>query len=260
MLISIEGLVTKSINVNDNNKLITILTKDNGIIYAFVNNCKKLNGKLVASSEILTYCQFVLFKNKEKYSVNEAVVLKQFPNIRSNIVKLSLSCYFFELINEIAGKSEFSHEYLRLMLNSLHVMDEDKKDILMVKSVVELKMISIAGYMPDLICCSSCLSNQQETQPNKQHQQGYYFSLVGELICQDCYQNNVNDVKSVMISQGVLFAMRYIIYSDISKIYSFKLSADDVVELAKVAENYLLFKTNLDLPSLRYLKSVMEKE
>ena len=281
MLISTEGLVIKSINISDKNKLIAILTKDIGIVYAFVNNCKKLNSKLIAASELLTYCQFVLFKNKEKYSVNEATVLKQFPSIRGDVVKLSLCHYFFELVNELVGQSECSDSYLRLLLNSLYILDQDKRDVLTVKSVAELKLISFSGYMPNLICCSECLSsdsthsntnnqsnnksnNQQNTDNKNLNNKKIFFSLAGDLICQKCLAKNSNlnnkfnnNTKLIAISHGVLSAMRYVIYSDISKIFSFKISEEDLEQLSKITQSYLLFQTNLNLPSLKYFNNII---
>lgn len=250
MLITIEGLVTKSMNIGDNNKLISVLTKDRGIIYAFINNCKKMDSKILAASELLSYCQFILFKNKEKYTVNEAQVLKQFKGIRADIVKLALGCYFIELIHEISGEGQVSEDYLRLILNSLYVLDSDKRDILTVKAVTELKIVSIAGYMPNLVCCQKCLTTD--------FKDGVLFLMSGELICNKCRVQG--ETKGVLISQGVLSAMRYIIYSDISKIYSFKLSQEDINLLSKIAQDYLLFKTELNLSKLKYFNKIMSFE
>ena len=60
MLITVEGVVTKAINIGENDKLIAVLTKDRGLIYAFINNCKKIQSRMLAASEICSYCKFVL--------------------------------------------------------------------------------------------------------------------------------------------------------------------------------------------------------
>lgn len=254
MLMSIEGLVTKSINIGDNNKLISILTKTQGVIYAFINNCKKINSKNLAGTEIFSYCNFIIFKNKEKYCVNEIQVIKQFPEIRQDINRLSLGCYFLELFNELVCENQPSEDYLRLLLNSLYVLDKNKKDIIIIKSVTELRVVSIAGYLPNLVCCSKCKSLE-----NKKN--FFLFSMSGELECSSCaskinQDNNINN-KNIKISNGVLFAMRHIIYSDISKIFSFSISDDDLLILSKLSENYLLSKTDLNLSSLSYLKNIL---
>ena len=252
MLMSIEGLVTKSINVGDNNKLISILTKNQGVIYAFINNCKKINSKMLAGSEIFSYCNFIIFKNKEKYSVNEIQVIKQFPKIRQDINKLSLSCYFLELFNEIVCENQPSEDYLRLLLNSLYVLDENKKNIIIIKSVTELRAISIAGYLPDLVCCSECKSLEN----NKKF---FLFSMSGNIICNTC-ENKIDKTNNniIKISNGVLFAMRHIIYSEISKIFSFNISSEDLLVLSNLSEKYLLSKTDLNLSSLNYLNKILK--
>lgn len=251
MLISTDGIVTKTINIGDNNKLLAILTRDQGVIYAFVNNCKKMNSKLLAASEILCYCRFVIFKNKEKYSINEAQLLKQFPNIRQDVEKLSIGCYMAQLVNELAGEGQCSEEYLRLILNSLYLLNENKKNILLIKSVVELKIAAIAGYMPNLICCSQCSSTNSSA--------GFVFLMSGELVCKKCF-NGSNDATNIFLSSGVLKAMRHIIYSDISKIYSFTLSNEDILILYKLTQNYLLYKTDLNLSTLKYLTAIISNK
>lgn len=250
MLILTEGIITKTINIGDNNKLLTILTRDQGIIYAFLNNCKKINSKTLAASEMLCYCKFVIFKNKEKYSINEVQLLKQFTNIRQDVEKLSMGCYMAQLVNELAGEVQYSEEYLRLILNSLYVLDENKKDILLIKSVVELKIAAISGYMPNLICCSKCSSTCSSS--------GFVFLMSGELVCKKCF-NNGNYTTGTFITLGVLKAMRHIIYSNVSKIYSFTLSSEDTLILYKLTENYLLYKTDLNLSTLKYLTTIISK-
>ena len=248
MLITIEGLITKEIKIGENNKLVAILTKNQGIIYAFINNNKKTNNNLLIASEISSYGQFVIFKYKEKYTINEAHIINKFPNIRKDIEKLSLCCYLLQLANELIKEEQTTEEYLRLLLNSLYLLDSNKKELDIIKAVTELKMITIAGYMPNLLYCSRCLSGDD----NKQ----YFFLMSGEIRCKDC--NIDSKIKSISLSKGVLYAMRYIIYSDISKIYSFKLNIKDKVILSQITEEYLLFKTDLDLSTLKYFNNIIK--
>lgn len=247
MLITVEGVVTKAINIGENDKLIAVLTKERGLIYAFINNCKQIKSKMLAASEICSYCKFVLFKNKEKYTVNEVQILNQFSNIRLDVNKLALGCYLLQIVNEVVGENQTSDEYLRLILNSLYVLDNNKKNLTVVKSIFELKVASIAGYMPNLTSCYKCGTNLAN--------QFYYFILSGEIVCEKCH-NDVS-VKYFKMTHGVFSAMKYIIYSDISKIFSFNLSDDDAKKLYDIAENYLLFKTEINFSTLKYFNQLM---
>lgn len=246
MLISTQGLITKSINIGENNKLISILTKDHGLISAFLNNCNKLNSKLLAASNIFSYCNFILFKYKGKFSVNEVHCLKNFKNISSDLQKFSLSCYLLQLFNEIAIEEPQNNGFLRLLLNALFLLDQNKRDILTVKSVTELKLASIAGFMPNLVCCSNCLDTLK---PNK-----YWFLISGELICNHCFNNN--KIQSFPVTTGVLFALRFITFSNISHTFSFKINNQDKLILASITQEYLLFKTGLNLDTLKYFHDV----
>lgn len=248
MLLSTEGIVIKSLNVGESSKLLTLLTRDRGVIYVFVNNCKIIKtSSMVASSELFAYSQFVLFKNKDKYVVNDAHILKLFSNMRKSVEGLAMGCYIAQVINEIATSEEVSEDYLRLVLNSLHVLDEGKQKLLLVKAVFELKMAQLAGFMPNLVCCKGCACGQSDK---------FIFLMSGEIICHKC-STDLDFRSGPTITGGVIAAMRHIIYSDMSKIFSFKLSDEEIESLSKVTQQYLLHHLDTNLSTLEYLLSVL---
>lgn len=251
MLISAEGIVTKSITMRENDSLIAILTKDYGLIHAFINNSRQLKSKLLAATELGSHCIFTLYVKGEKYTVREAQVLNQFSNMRADITRLSLCCYILQAAGKLASEGEFSESYLRLVLCSLYVLNKKQKDPLLIKGIFDLKAASISGYMPSLVCCSCC-SDQDINKP-------YRFLISGEIICEECFKiEGGASAKSFKISSGVLLAMRHIIYSDISKIFSFVLSDEtDIASLSKLASEYFMYKTDLHLPSSTFFSHII---
>ena len=65
MQITTYGMVLREKTIEDD-RLLTILTMEYGVIFAYARGAMRLRGKLVSSTEQLCYSRFVLFKNKAR--------------------------------------------------------------------------------------------------------------------------------------------------------------------------------------------------
>ena len=72
MQVTANGLVIHERVLSNDNRLLTILTAEYGIVRAFVKLVKKLGGTMSASTDLFAYSSFVLFHNKDQYSINSA--------------------------------------------------------------------------------------------------------------------------------------------------------------------------------------------
>ena len=229
MKLTVDGLVIGERNTGESNRLVTILTRDRGVIRAFANGARKVKSRSAAATELLCYSSFTLFKNRDTYSIDEASPNEVFFALRGDIVKLSLAQYFCELAAAVVPENVESEVYLRILLNSLHFLVNDKRDINIIKAVTELRLISAAGYAPDLVACAGCGEFEAEQM---------FFSVEdGAIFCADCAP--VAAADGIALGSGVLAAMRHIIYSDFAKLYNFSLPDASARHLAFVCEQYL---------------------
>ena len=121
-----------------------------------------------------------------------------------------------------------SSEYLRLVLNALHFLCQGTRPQPLLKAIVELRMVSEAGYMPNLAYCANCGAYQAERM---------YFKINrGELYCKSCYIHTGDPCAP--LSPAALTAMRHIVLSDFEKIFSFSVSPGALGELSAAAEAY----------------------
>ncbi len=70
--------------------------------------------------------------------------------------KTSLAAYMGELAETLVPQGEPAQEYLSLMLNSLHLLETDQRTVDFIKPLFELRLLTMAGYMPDLVGCTCC--------------------------------------------------------------------------------------------------------
>lgn len=253
MQIKTQGFVLKQRNIGENDKVITLFTPDYGIIEAIARNLKSGRNGLSSACQLMTYSEFCLYKGKSGYTINTAEVTEPFYPLRLDVEKVALAGYFCELTTYLSPSGENAPDYLRLLLNTLSFLQTDKREPLQLKAIFELRGASIAGFMPNLVCCSECASYEKEKM--------YFLLQEGTLICADCFMESGIYQKNTLcaeMSAGVLSALRHIMYSPMEKVYSFKLDAVALAQLGYITEQFTLLHTDGKFRSLEIYKALTQ--
>jgi len=145
-----QTLTLRTAPIKENDRLITLLSKERGVIRAFANGARKPKNPLHGATQPFAYGQMDFRQRRDTYTVTEAVAEGVFfHGLAADITRLALANYFAALCIELCPQEEPAPEQLRLMLNALHFLSEGTRPQLLLKSVVELRLLSLAGYMPD---------------------------------------------------------------------------------------------------------------
>lgn len=239
-----NALVIKESNIGEQDKLITLLTADKGVIKAYAAGAKNIKSKRAAATGLLSYASFTIDKKGENLRITEATPISLFFGAGSDIVILSLSQYFCELSLVIEPPPEESQNFLRLLLNSLHFLTHKKINPVLIKALTELRILSTSGYMPNLVACEDCGKFEDDIM---------YFNLEnGSLYCKEC----ISGVNLMPINKTVLEAMRHIVYSKFDKLYSFTIPEKDALILSNLTERYLKFQTEHRFMTLEFYNSI----
>ena len=153
---------------------------DNGLLTAYARSSMKPGSKLTGSTAMLAYSNFELSTGKNMYTVVDATSMNRFPGIYADTSRYSLATYFCELLKDLAPVEEDSSEYVKLLQNCLYLLDKDLKPLWQIKSVFELSIMTLSGYMPDVFECSSCGERQNsETRNNGKRHSSNILSCLG---------------------------------------------------------------------------------
>lgn len=248
MRLKTDGLILTEQTIKENDKLVTVLTRNNGIIRCFVKNAKLYKGRLCTATQSLSYSEFVIYRNKDYYIIDEAETIELFYNLRLDLEKFALAEYFCDIVLYMIPEGVDSSQFLSLILNSLYVLSRGIKSDLMVKAVFEMRFLSLAGYMPDLVCCRKCNCYESDVM--------HFLYDEGKLECEKCYTDAQN---SIALSKGALTAMRTAIFADPKKIFSFSISDNSLMQFADCAENYMLLHTERNMNALDFYKKIRIK-
>lgn len=227
-------------------RILLLLSKDYGVLSAYARGASSPKSKYAAATELFSYSNFVLTQKGENFWVDSADTNKIFFGLRNDINKISTASYFCELTSYLAPKNEEAYEYLRLILNCLHFLSEDKRNSAFLKSLFELRLLTMAGFMPNLVACDNCGEYQT--------QKMFFSPEKGILICSKCSDSydDLNGFTKIDIS--VLSAMRHIIYSDFEKLFSFSLSDNSLKNLNNLSQAYTLSHIDFVPKTLTFLQ------
>ena len=79
------GLVARCVNYKENDRILTILTPDRGKLTVSSRGCRRPKSPLLACSQPFCYGEFVLFLNKERYSLNQCDLRETFYDLRLDV-------------------------------------------------------------------------------------------------------------------------------------------------------------------------------
>ncbi len=241
-----QGLIIKEQNIGEQDKLVFALTKSNGIIKAFVRGAKNLKNQKCASTSLLSYSRFTIYKGRDSYIIGDAQTIRIFSKLRSDMRKMCLAQYFCELALTICPREQKSDAFLSLILNSLYLLGEEKRSPELIKACFEMRLASMAGYMPDLRMCRGCGEYSAEKM--------YFLPRLGVLECGSCHTNNAE--ISVELNPSTLTALRHTVYADDDRLFSFSLSSEGLAVLNEASESYLKYRFEKDFKTLRFYKMI----
>lgn len=243
MLIKTRGLVLKQRNIGENDRILTVLTQDRGVIEMSARGVKRMKSRLSGATQTLCYSEFCLYEGKNYFSVNSAETLYSFYDLRLDVVKLSLAAYFCDIAAFISPPAETGKGFLRFLLNTLSLLEKDKRQPALLKGIFELRVMALSGFMPDLVCCSGCGCYESEKM--------YFLPIEGLLYCDSCAEKELSsDIIKYTVPAAVLYAMRHVIYSEDERVFAFKLTGKSLEQFGFITENYLLIHTEGKFKSL----------
>jgi DNA repair protein RecO (recombination protein O) len=241
-----EALVIKEMNVGESDRLVTLFSKEHGIIKAFASGAKGVKSKKGAATSLLTYGSFTIKNKNGSLRIYEATPITMFFGAGDDIVVLTLAQYFCELAFNFAVNGANNTEFLRLILNSLHFLTNEKRFPPLIESITELRTAVIAGYAPDLVACENC---------GKFDDAVMFFNVIeGFLHCSEC--KGGSGFRAV--DRTILTAMRHIVYSEFKNLYSFTIPENKAKELAEITGRYITVQTDHKFSTLEFYESIKE--
>ncbi len=256
MLSRVRGLVIRTTDIKESDRLITIFTEEEGVVTALAKGARSLKSRKMAATMQFCYSEFVLFKHSDKYQVREAELIESFFDIRKSIEGLALAGYITEVLDDVAV-TESERELLRLSLNSLYAISSGKYPLNKIKATFEARAVSILGFMPDVLSCSEC---------GKRDGEFYFDIMAGALQCHSCKEKAYARRQMLsepheshiicILTEGAREAFAYSVHAPQEKIFSYTVSDEDMYLFSRAAEEYLTNHLERSYRALKFYNEV----
>lgn len=223
-----DGLVLREYDtLAEADRFVAILTRDKGIVRCSARGAKRSKSRFGSATQPFCYAQLSLIPGKGKYILEDAKPQQVFFSLRQDVERLALAQYFCELALHLCPTDMPAPQHLRLLLGGLHYLAQGEKDPLLIKAVVEGRLLSLEGYMPDLTGCALCGTEEGPL---------WFSPSAGTLSC----AAHAGQGDALQVSPGVLAALRHILHGSFERCFAFSLSQGDCAALATLMERFLL--------------------
>lgn len=249
MHIVTKGIVLRETNYKEADKILTVLTAEGGKRTVKARGCRRKGSALAACSQLLAWSDMTLFEYKDYYTLNEGSTIALFRHVREDLEKLALGSYFAEVVEAVAEEGHPEPEMLSLLLNSLYALDTLNKPLPLVKAAFELRLLCAAGYAPLADACGVCGVPDPE--------KPFLNLSEGVLHCAAC-RAEVGDGISMPLSRGALAALRYIVYGDPKRLFSFQVDEESLRLLGDAAEAFVLTQLERGFKTLDFYKQLQQ--
>ena len=247
MYIKTEGIVLREVEINEADKLLDILTTDHGLVTAKARGVRRSRSELRSACQLLAYSEFTFFEYRDRLTIQEAVPIEQFRQLRDELELFGLGSYFAQTASAVAQEDAPNPELLQLICNALYAISKLRKPQPLVKAAYELRLTRLAGFEPELEACCVCGSPE----PTR-------FDLtLGQVFCADCHPAGMEGIR-FPVSPSMLQAMRYICWCEPKRLFSFRLDEDSMRNLSSLTEAYLMTQLEHSFPTLDFYKSLLQ--
>ena len=256
MLKEVKGLVVRTTDIGESDRLITIFTEKDGVITARARGARSYKSRKMSATMQFCYSDFVLFSLADKFQVREASLIESFFEIRNSIEGLALAGYICEVLDDV-GTATAERDILRLALNSLYAIAKGKYPPEKIKATFEIRVATLLGFMPDVLGCSAC---------GEKHGDFYFDIMAGAIECKACHAKTSAQRTTIsepheshiicVLTEGAKDAIVFSVYAPLEKVLAYTVSDEDMHLFSRAAEEYLTNHLERSYTALKFYNEV----
>ncbi|OCA91145.1 DNA repair protein RecO [Bacillus sp. FJAT-27225] len=243
MLEKCEGIIIRTTDYAETNKVVTMYTRERGKIGVMARGAKKPNSRLSAITQLLTHGYFLVQKGSGLGTMQQGEIISPMRSIRGDIFLTAYASFIAELTDKGTDDGRANPFLFELLLQTLVCLDEGY-DPEVITMIYEMKMLNVLGHYPVLDQCSVCGSTDGK----------FSFSIrEGGFICHRCLEKDSYHFK---ISPAAARLLRLFYHFDLNRLGNISVKKETKDELKKIISAYYDEYSGLSLKSKKFLKSM----
>ncbi|USB34459.1 DNA repair protein RecO [Paenibacillus sp. YPG26] len=248
MLYRVEGIVIRSMDYGEGNKIITICTATHGKIGVLVRGAKKSKSRHAALTQPFTNGEYLFFRTGNGLgTLNQGEILESHHLLREDLILTSYASYACELLDRTLQDEEVGAFWFNQLKACLEALTSGK-DPQVTAHLFEMKILQAAGYGPVLDNCVSCGSEDEPAVVSPR---------LGGVLCRRCKHH---DPSAMTVTPGTLKLLRLFAKLDLRRLGNIDVKDTTKAEMKVVMRAFMDAQLNLNLKSQRFLDQLDKYE
>ena len=157
-LVETEGLVIKSYNLAEADRIVVFLTHDHGVVRGVAKGAKRLKSKFGSGLEPFSVVHVTYFQKDsvELVSIQKTDLIQSNFDAASDPDFLQKFSYLGDLLLTLSPPHDPNETLYRMVKACVETASKDRSTLLSTGVYFELWMLRLAGYLPDWGHCNAC--------------------------------------------------------------------------------------------------------
>ncbi len=222
-----EGIVLRSIKIKEIDKIVTIFSRENGIVKGVAKGALKFNNRFGSSLEPLSHIKFIYYERegRELFVIKTAEIIKSYFEIQRDPKIFEGFSQMVELLEEFVPQRVKEETIFRLLKACL---DATSKGIGIELSLLYFKfwLLKGTGFLPNLSRCKKCGKEGG----------GFLSPSMDGVYCDDC-----RIVKTIEVSDLTLKFLSFISKNPPSNLKDFEIPENERLKMENLINELILY-------------------
>lgn len=234
----VKGIVIKTKDYKENDKLLSLLTFEKGKLLTKARGVKKATSKLKSFCQPFCFADFEITQSKGGSILTGARAIDSFFTLATDYDKFTYASFVLFLADKICQEGQVYSEFFINLIKTLSLLDKSSISPKMIVSKLMLDILSSEGFEFNFENCSC----------GKVFEDRIFLNLdSGEIVCSDC-----KDFNFIEINKGVLSSIKLIFSNNYDKLNTIKLSSNLVDKMFVVLKKDVEARFEINLSSFKF--------
>ena len=154
--LTLQGIILRYANYRDNDRILTILTRERGKLSAAARGCRKPASRLFSCSEMFIFGEFVLYEGRSRMTVDNCEVRERFYPLREDLHRFAAGAYMTSVADACLAAEQRNEAVFELLYYGLSYAAYGSQHPTDVALCFLARCLQALGYSPQLTSCARC--------------------------------------------------------------------------------------------------------
>ena len=171
-----EAIVLGTENFGEANKMLTLFSRNYGLVKATAFGSRRPKNSLAASSEMFTYIEAELSAGSKVETLRRASILRRYKKLSEDLSTIAYGTLVAEVVRELLAEKQSEPEIFALLLDILTAFETHHPRLVALAALYQI--LERTGMQPNYTNCFRCGVELAE--------EAFFWPVDGGALCFDC--------------------------------------------------------------------------